>query len=165
MVSIGSFFDIPEFTLSASLYYNIWFCLGCFICNNKDVMQHNLLKHYPIYISIFSTSYVLCLCCGSDNYLIRGYVLPFLGCIFIWTLCLRIPHVPFLVHLGKYSMQYYTIHLLICFVFFHFAKYVYNLTDSYFGALLISYFTLILTTYLILNIVKKIKRFNPLFGL
>lgn len=155
--------EIPEFTLSRSMYYNVWFCLGFWISKRYGVMKEFALKHYWLLLAIAICGYAGTLMVHEK--LITSWVLQLFGCGLIWLLCLKIADNKVLLHLGKYSMQYYTIHLLICFVFYYIGAWVFGHTASYLIAFVSVYSSMLFTTFIGLLIEKKIKFMYPVWGL
>lgn len=163
IVTIWGIPEISEFTLSNSIYYNVWFCMGIWINRHYAAIKKFALKHYWALLFVALLGYAGSLMWSNRH--ISAIVLPLFGCIAAWSICLKLSENKVLLHLGKYSMQYYTIHLLICFVFYFIGAWVYNQTSSYVLALVSIYLPLVFTTYLGLLIEKKIKFMYPLFGL
>ncbi len=163
IVTIWGIPTISEFTLSKSIYYNVWFCIGILTNRHYATIKDFSLKYYwaLLFVSLFGYAGALM----WDNCFVSAFVLPLFGCIAAWLICLKMAENKILLHLGKYSMQYYTIHLLICFVFYFIGAWVFNHAASYLLALASIYLPLIFTTYLGLLIEKKIKFMYPLFGL
>lgn len=163
IVSLIGLPDISEFTVSKSLYYNIWFCLGYAFRQRYDDVKHLFCSHYGVFITLFGFAYVLMLL--INNKYVSQFLLPLAGCTFIWCLCLKLTNSKLLLHFGKYSMQYYTIHLLICFPFYFLGAWMVDLTDSYLLGFLAVYITLIFTTYVCLLIEKRVKFMYLVWGL
>lgn len=137
--------------------------MGILINRHYATTKEFALKYYWAFLFLALLGYAGALM--WDNRYVSAFVLPLFGCVAAWLICLKMEENKVLLHLGKYSMQYYTIHLLICFVFYFIGAWVFNHTASYLLALASIYIPLLLTTYLGLLIEKKIKFMHPLFGL
>lgn len=155
--------EVSEFTLSKSVYYNVWFCLGFWLNMRYAVMKEFALKHYWLLLLAAMVGYGCTLM--SQERLVSSFVLQLFGCSLVWLGCLKVSESRILQHLGKYSMQYYTIHLLICFVFYYVGAWVFGHTSSYLLAFVSVYTTMIFTTFVGLTIEKKIKFMYPIWGL
>lgn len=163
LVSLLGMKSVPEFTISKSIYYNVWFCLGYWLNSHYASMKNFALKNYLWLLIIAFCGYSCTLMIRER--LVSQFALQLFGCGLVWLLCLKLSVSKVLLHLGKYSMQYYTIHLLICFVFYYLGAWVYGLTSSCIFAYISVYFPLLFTTWIGLLIEKKIKFMYPVWGL
>lgn len=160
VLSLSGLCETNMFCIKRSLYYNLFFSIGYFIQDYYPKLKDVILRHK---LKLLLTSFLFYVCFLLLNR--TGYLLQISGCIFIWILCLTITSNRILLHFGKYSMQYYTIHLLICFLFYPVGKIVFNYTNSYLLYFLTILICIISMSFIGLTIEKKIKPMYPIWGL